>query len=57
VRMSICIHCGRVIGLWKDPWGGHVAWMHCPEDGPDAYEICEDGESAEPQEDTPKGEL
>ena len=37
---STCKHCGKEIGLWTDPWGGHPQWMHAPDDGPDAHETC-----------------
>ena len=40
MRKAICKHCGKEIGEWTDPWGGHPEWMHAPDDGPDAYMSC-----------------
>jgi hypothetical protein len=40
MRKATCKHCEKEIGEWTDPWGGHRAWMHAPDDGPDAYQFC-----------------
>lgn len=42
MKKDTCKHCGEEIGLWWEEYGPkHSYWMHAPDDGPDAWPMCD----------------